>query len=185
MRQLSQYVTPSKESLTMNIRPLAVLAMLTLGACQFQPVSAAQSAKPRVVSGSAIESGRYLTVVGGCNDCHTKNWNETFGDVPEAERLTGTAVGWQGPWGVTYPANLRLTAASMTEDAWVTMLHTRKDRPPMPWMSLNAMAEADQRAIYRYLKFLGATGEVMPAATAPGEPPKTAFIPIAPPQAPR
>lgn len=169
----------------MNTRSLAVLALLTLGACQQQAATPAPLAKPQVSSASDIESGRYLTVVGGCNDCHTRNWNETFGGVPDSERLTGTPVGWQGPWGVTYPANIRLTAASMTEDAWVSMLHTRKDRPPMPWMNLNAMAEADQRAIYRYLKFLGAKGEAMPAGTAPGEPPKTLYIPIAPPQAPR
>ena len=28
-------------------------------------------------------------------------------------------VGFQGPWGTSYPANLRLTVQSMTETQWV------------------------------------------------------------------
>jgi len=140
--------------------------------------------QPQVSAGSDIGAGRYLTVVGGCNDCHTAGWNETHGKIPERNRLAGVPVGWQGPWGVTYASNLRLTAASMDEDAWVRMLRTRKDRPPMPWMNLNQMAEADSRAIYRYLKSLGPTGGQMPRGLPPGAAPETPFIPMAPPQEP-
>ncbi|WP_309092307.1 cytochrome C [Phenylobacterium sp.] len=160
-------------------------ALLALTGCRQSQATAAAPTGVRVTGASDVEAGRYLTVVGGCNDCHTAGWNETGGNVPDAQRLTGTNVGWQGPWGVTYPANLRLTAAAMSEDDWVAMLRTRKDRPPMPWMNLNAMHEQDSRAVYRYLRALGPAGERMPEATGPGEPARTAFIPIAPPQAPR
>jgi len=33
--------------------------------------------------------------------------------------LTGDILGWRGPWGTTYPANLRLLASQITEDEWV------------------------------------------------------------------
>jgi len=162
---------------------LAAALGLSAAACQQSKASADAPKATRVSAASTVEAGRYLTTVGGCNDCHTAGWNETGGGVPDARRLTGTDVGWQGPWGTTYPSNLRLTAASMTEDEWVAMLRTRKDRPPMPWMNLNAMHEQDARAIYAYLKSLGPAGKAMPPALPPRVAPKTAFIPLAPPAA--
>jgi len=51
---------------------------------------------------ATLERGKYLVVVGGCNDCHTPNYPETAGKVPEADWLAGSAVGFQGPWGTTY-----------------------------------------------------------------------------------
>ena len=44
----------------------------------------------------------------GCNDCHTAGYMQKDGQVPETEWLTGDSMGWQGPWGTTYAANLRL-----------------------------------------------------------------------------
>jgi mono/diheme cytochrome c family protein len=55
-----------------------------------------------------VKRGRYLVQIGGCNDCHTAHYPEKGGKVPEAQWLTGDALGWQGPWGTTYPTNLRL-----------------------------------------------------------------------------
>ncbi len=107
--------------------------------------------RPKVAAASPVEAGRYLIVVGGCNDCHTPGWDVAADKTPESQWLTGTPVGWQGPWGTTYPSNLRLLAAKMTEDDFVTMLKTRKDRPPMPWSNVNRMNQADVRAIYAYL----------------------------------
>ena len=62
-----------------------------------------------------IRHGRYLIQTTGCNDCHTPGYMQKDGQVPESEWLTGDAMGWQGPWGTTYPANLRLLAHSITE----------------------------------------------------------------------
>ena len=57
---------------------------------------------------STLERGRALTVMGGCHDCHTPGYPEAAGKVPQTEWLTGNAVGFQGPWGTSYPVNLRL-----------------------------------------------------------------------------
>ncbi|MDX1516467.1 MAG: c-type cytochrome [Woeseiaceae bacterium] len=142
------------------------------------------AAGPAVQAESAVEAGRYLVTVGGCHDCHTEGWAETNGTLPEAEWLKGSAIGWRGPWGTTYASNLRLVAAGMPEDAWVAMLRTRTDRPPMPWMNVNRMSEQDARAVYRYLRSLGAAGETMPAATMPGVEPTTPYF-LLEPTAPR
>jgi len=129
-----------------------------------------------------VERGRYLVAVGGCNDCHTAQFAETGGRIPEAKHLTGMAVGFSGPWGVSYPANLRLSAAAWPENDWMARVRTG-GLPPMPWSALQAMTDEDLRAVYRYLRHLGAAGEPTPAALPPGEAiptPHFVFVPQAP-----
>lgn len=55
-----------------------------------------------------LERGRYLIKTTGCNDCHTQGYTESAGRVAESRWLTGSSLGWQGPWGTTYAVNLRL-----------------------------------------------------------------------------
>lgn len=115
----------------------------------------------------AIERGRYIVSVSGCNDCHTPGYMQNGGTTPEAEWLTGTSIGFQGPWGTTYPSNLRLLVQSMSQAQWLT--HARRTtRPPMPWFALRDMTEADLQAIYRYLRSRGPKGEPAPAYVPPG-----------------
>lgn len=66
-----------------------------------------------------IRHGRYLIQTSGCNDCHTAGYMQKNGQVSEAEWLTGDSMGWQGPWGTTYAANLRLLFQQMDEQAWL------------------------------------------------------------------
>jgi mono/diheme cytochrome c family protein len=116
---------------------------------------------------AAVERGRYLVNVAGCNDCHTPGYMQKGGAVPVGEWLTGTAVGYQGPWGTTYAANLRLTASRLTEAEWVQF--ARQERlPPMPWFNVAAMTDADLKAIYAFIRSLGAAGTAAPAYVAPG-----------------
>lgn len=127
----------------------------------------------------ALERGRYLVTVSGCNDCHTARYMETGGQVPEAERLAGVPVGFQGPWGTTYPANLRLLMQSLSEEAWLKKARSPM-RPPMPWFNLAHMTDDDLRAIYRYVRSLGATGTPAPAYVAPGEKVDTPYFVFVP-----
>lgn len=122
-----------------------------------------------------VARGRYLVQIAGCNDCHTPDYMFTDGVVDESLWLTGASLGWNGPWGTTYPPNLRLTAQGMSEDQWVVFAPAPK-RPPMPWFNLRDMSEEDLRAIYRYLKHIGPAGQPAPAALPPGEePPEPVF----------
>ena len=63
---------------------------------------------------AAIERGRYLVKIGGCNDCHTPGYAQSGGKVPEAQWLSGVPLGFNGPWGTSYASNLRLSAQSIT-----------------------------------------------------------------------
>lgn len=128
---------------------------------------------------SQVVRGRYLVQVSGCNDCHTEGYMPREGNVPEAEWLQGSGMGFAGPWGVTYASNLRLLVRDMDIGEWRT--HARAPRrPPMPWFNLARMTDADLDAIYRYLKSAGPAGQPAPAAIAPGQPIPTAHIVFVP-----
>lgn len=141
------------------------------------------STRPRVSAVNDSVAGAYLTVVGGCNDCHTGNWDQTMGKTPDADRLAGSDVGYRGPWGTTYAANLRLVTSRLPEDRWVQILTTADGghgRPPMPWQNTAQTSDADLRAMYRYLKALGPKGERTPRPVPPGQEPTTAYILMVP-----
>ena len=140
-----------------------------------------------VAARSQIDAGRYFVKLGGCNDCHTPGYVETLmmtgRAMPESDWLMGSDVGFAGAWGVSYPANLRLSFQNMTEEQFLELAHEGKGRPPMPWPSLMAMSDADLRAMYAYIHSLGAKGAAAPAALSPGvEPdrPYFRFEPIMP-----
>ena len=69
----------------------------------------------------SVDRGKLVSIIGGCNDCHTSGYNELQGQIDPAKALAGTAIGWQGPWGTTYPANIRLKVKDMTEDQFVAV----------------------------------------------------------------
>lgn len=133
------------------------------------------AAEPAAPGDPAVERGRYLVQISGCNDCHTPGYMVQNGDVPEALWLTGSPVGWTGPWGTTYASNLRLVADGLSETRWLKYAR-REWRPPMPFFNLRSMTDEDLMAIYRYLRHAGPAGEAMPAALPPGvEPDGPAF----------
>lgn len=162
---------------------LPVLAALTIVACapaESPEAAPEDSGPPHVVAESAVEAGRYLAIVAGCNDCHTDGYLASGGDVPEEAWLLGSPLGWRGPWGTTYAKNLRLTVSQISEDAWVALVHSGGGLPPMPWMNAAALSDADARAVYRYLQELAPAGEAMPAPVPPDQEPTTPYILLAP-----
>lgn len=160
------------------------LLIVAVGACQ-RPAAdttsgAGTSAPPHVMATSDVDAGRYLVIVGGCNDCHTEGFLQSQGDVPEEQWLAGSRIGWRGPWGTTYPRNLRLRAQEWSEDTFVQTLHQRNSLPPMPWMDVNQISENDARAIYRYIRSLGPFGDSVPKPVPPDQEPTTPYISLIP-----
>jgi hypothetical protein len=146
----------------------------------------AASAASAKSSGSApspdplIARGRYLVGFGSCNDCHTPGWRESDGTVPLAQWMTGSKLGYRGPWGTSYPSNVRLEFQRISEDAWLSMVRTRGGHWPMVWHDLRLLALDDQRAIYRFVKSLGAKGVPAPADLPSGIEPSTPYIWVVP-----
>ncbi len=166
---------------------LAAASLLTLQACGGPgaaapaATAAATASPPAVAAANPVDAGRYLVLIGGCNDCHTPGFPESNGMQPaEAEWLTGSPVGYSGPWGVSYAPNLRLSFQTMEEQDFIEMARAANGRPPMPWPSLREMSDADLKAIYAYVRRLGPAGEVAPAPLSPGVAPTGPHIPFVP-----
>ena len=114
---------------------LAVTGLLLSG-CQQPAPAPTQSAAPAAASTptqSPVERGKYLTTVGGCNDCHTPkklgpngpeaDMTRELSGNPSTEKVAGVTPGliapdkwltiannhlgaWAGPWGVSFAMNL-------------------------------------------------------------------------------
>jgi mono/diheme cytochrome c family protein len=89
-----------------------------------------EDAKPAAAAQTPVERGKYLTLVGGCNDCHTpKNFGPNGPEADMSRELSGHPAGdkipavpqklfppagnfgtltnghltaWIGPWGISY-----------------------------------------------------------------------------------
>lgn len=143
------------------------------------------SAPPALAaSQSDIRYGRYLIATSGCNDCHTAGYMQKDGAIPEANWLTGDAIGWQGPWGTTYATNLRLLVQQLDEKAWLARAR-QPFRPPMPAPSMRAMTDRNLKSIYRYIKHLGASGVPAPAYVPPGGVVTTPYFDLTPKNLPK
>jgi mono/diheme cytochrome c family protein len=146
---------------------------------QIAPADSMTPGSAYVQASSPTAAGEYLTLVGGCGDCHTAQ--AAPGDTTD-HRFAGNPVGYRGPWGTSYAANLRLATQHLSEDRWVSILKTHNGRPPMPWENLHHVNERDLRAIYQYIRSLGPAGSPMPRAVPPGQEPKTPYIDFTPKQ---
>jgi mono/diheme cytochrome c family protein len=153
----------------MNVKGKAgVLLAGIVAALAITGVAAADAARREGSEQKTIDRGRYVIRIAGCNDCHTPGYAQSGGAVPEAQWLTGDALGWSGPWGTTYAANLRRVVADMSEEEWIRRARSARYRPPMPWFNLRDMTDADLRAAYRYVRSLGPAGAPAPAYVPPG-----------------
>jgi mono/diheme cytochrome c family protein len=164
----------------MRIPSAAVAAVITLAGLAVAAVAASAAGPagpgaPLEARSDSIAHGRYLVTISGCHDCHTAGHLQSGGHAPASDWLTGQTVGFQGPWGTTYPANLRRTVQSMTETQWLVFARAEK-RPPMPWFNLKEMSDRDLTDIYRFIRSLGPAGKPAPAAVPPGGKVNTPFI---------
>ena len=170
------------------LRPLALLpvAMLGLAACTVAAPAttgtAAPEPAPQTGEADLLARGEYLVRIAGCNDCHTPAYGDRGGDVPKEEWLVGSPLGFSGPWGTTYAANLRMKAAEMDEAGWLKYTAELRTRPIMPDFAVRAMHEDDRRAIYRFIRSLGPGGSKAPDYLPPGQtPPAPHFQLVLPP----
>jgi mono/diheme cytochrome c family protein len=131
----------------------------------------------RAAEAAHIERGRYLVRISGCNDCHTEGYMAAEGKMDESRWLTGSQLGWQGPWGTTYAANLRLTMQNLTLAQWLQAARAPR-RPPMPWFALRDMKDEDLASIYHFVRSLGPAGGAAPDFVPPGGAVRTPVVTI-------
>jgi mono/diheme cytochrome c family protein len=131
-------------------------SVLALSCASTQQQTAAATPDP-------VVRGRYLVTIMSCNDCHTPGY--FYGAPDTTRRLSGSDVGWIGPWGVVHARNLTPDSATgigtWSKEQIVTALRTGNTpdgsqlAPIMPWMNYSSILdEEDAMAIASYLKSL-------------------------------
>lgn len=171
---------------------LVALASVALGASscsQGSESSGTASASPDTVA--TAEHGAYLATVMGCHDCHTPGG--IYGTPDFQRALSGSEVGWGGPWGVSYPRNLTPDPATgigaWTEDDIVHTIQTgiRPNGshllPPMPWPDFAHLTPRDARSLAKYLKSIVPVQHKVPDAVPPGKKANGPVIVVPPPSA--
>jgi len=165
-------------------RGVLVVAAIALPALALS--GAAPAAKSKLSSNAQIERGKYLVGICSCNDCHTPG---TLFGAPDFDRmLSGSEVGWSGPWGVSYARNLtpdkETGLGTWSDKDIITAFRTGKRpdgrvlNPPMPWQNLNGMSDKDAQAIVAFLRSIPAVSHKVPEIVPPGTPPSTPVIPF-------
>lgn len=123
-----------------------------------------------------LPRGEYLVRIMGCNDCHSPRYAMKEGKLDSALWLTGNPVGFKGPWGTSYPSNLRQTVFRLSEEEWLAYVRGLQTRPPMPYYDLKKATDEDLKEIYSFIRSLGESKNVVPEALPPGKKPKTPYI---------
>jgi mono/diheme cytochrome c family protein len=149
----------------------APLAALCIGSC-----TPPATQKQEMTQEEKIARGRVISWSSGCNDCHTPG--ALYGAPDTTRLLSGSELGWQGPWGVSYPRNLTPDSttgiATWTEDQIIAAFRTghRPDGsvllPPMPWPSFSRMSDEDAHALAVYIKSLPPVSHKAPDRIPPG-----------------
>jgi mono/diheme cytochrome c family protein len=143
----------STRTILLTVWGLALIAVFAAGALR----SATPPAKPKAApNAAAVEHGKYLVTIIGCNDCHTPLKMGPQGPEPDMTRMlsghpegmkmplapklspaepwnwsgAATLTAFAGPWGVSYAANItsdRNTGiGGWSEDMFLKALKTGK-----------------------------------------------------------
>ena len=152
----------------------ALVATIGSGVVAALAISCA-SQQPAAPAMSKAERGKYLVSVLGCVDCHTPG---AFYGTPDATRmLSGSELGWTGPWGTTYARNLTPDStglAAWSDEDVVRAIRTgqRPDHspilPPMPWPVYGNLTDDDAFAVAAYLKTIPPVSHRPPDRLLPG-----------------
>jgi hypothetical protein len=108
--------------------------------------------------------------------------------------MSGSELGWTGPWGTTYPRNLTPDTAtgigSWTEEQIAIAIREgrRPDGspilPPMPWPVFGVgLTHEEALDLAAYLKSIPAVSHPMPAVVPPGQTPAGPALVFPPPPA--
>ncbi|MGH7725857.1 MAG: c-type cytochrome [Candidatus Eiseniibacteriota bacterium] len=162
---------------------------IVVAAVAFTSCTTARTEAPAMTQAEKIARGKVISYSSGCVDCHTPG---TFYGVPDTTRmLSGSELGWEGPWGVTYPRNLtpdpETGIASWTEEDIINAFRKghRPDKtpilPPMPWPAYAYMSDEDAEALAAYIKSLPPVVHKAPDRIPPGTPTTAARLTFPPP----
>lgn len=162
-----------RAALLVTIAVAAVSCSKNTGQSGSAPADSAAQAEAAM---TPVQRGQYLVTVLGCHDCHTPG--TLYGAPDMSRQLSGSELGWQGPWGVSYARNLTpdstgLAAWSDEEILRAVQNGVKRDgspiMPPMPWPDFAHLTPADAKAVVAYLRSVPPVHHVVPDRVPPGK----------------
>jgi mono/diheme cytochrome c family protein len=170
---------------------LIVAALLAVSCSRGGDPNAGAPPIPSTPAMTQLQRGEYIANITGCNDCHTPG--TLYGSPDFSRALSGSELGWQGPWGVSYPRNLTPDPAtglgSWTDAEIERALRSgvKKDGspllPPMPWPDFAHMTQEDMGALIAYLRSIPPVVHKVPDIVPPGAKATGSIIVLPPPSA--
>jgi mono/diheme cytochrome c family protein len=155
------------------MRVSATIAIAALAAA-----GAALALLPRAQADSQVDRGKYLVVLGGCNDCHTPSF--FFGKPDMARYLGGSDVGFEIPGLGVFPGrnitpDKETGIGSWTDEQIAAALTTgkrpdgRELAPIMPYHAFSYLTKEDVGAIVAFLRSIPAVKNEVPGPFKPGD----------------
>jgi mono/diheme cytochrome c family protein len=152
-------------------------------------IAAAITQLPYASAESAIDRGKYLVTLGGCNDCHTPGY--FFGQPDLTKYLGGSEVAFEIPGLGAFPGrnitpDKETGIGDWTVEQIITALQqgTRPDgrqlAPIMPYHSFIYLSKNDARAIAAFLRSIPPVKNAVAGPFAPGEKSTTFVMRILP-----
>jgi mono/diheme cytochrome c family protein len=143
-----------------------------------------------VADEAAIQRGKYLATIGGCNDCHTPGY--FFGKPDKSRFLGGSDVGFEIPGlgafvGPNITPDKETGIGKWNVEEIVTAIQTGKRpdgrmlAPIMPWHALAQLTANDAAAIAAFLQSIKPVNNPTPGPFGPGEKVSTFMFRILPP----
>ena len=118
-----------------------------------------QAAKQGGSNAQQIERGKYVVMIGGCNDCHTSA--DEKGNA-QTDLMFGGGFRFTGPWGDVVSPNITRDPSGISHyDAAMFIKTIRTGRasggvrdlnPLMPFSYFRNMTDDDLKAIFAYLQ---------------------------------
>lgn len=157
-------------------KPRALIPVLLLAASMLPLAGCKHGSQASAPDKVALNRGKRFVMIMGCNDCHTPGYAESNGNLPESQWLTGSNVGWHGPWGTTYAGNLRKLVQGIDQGQWIKLLRDGQMQPPMPAYAFKSLQDQELGYIYTYISSLGTAGTDAPAFLPPGKTPPVPYV---------
>jgi mono/diheme cytochrome c family protein len=141
-------------------------------------IAGGASLLPRAHAESPVERGHYLSIVAGCNDCHTPGF--FLGKPDAAKYLGGSDVGFEIPGLGVFPGrnitpDKETGIGNWTDEQIASALTTgkrpdgRQLAPIMPYPSFTHMAKEDVMALVAFLRSIPAVKNQVAGPFKPGE----------------
>lgn len=174
----------------MNRRPVKQASGSTALAVGLTLMAAVTQLSTAATADDAVERGKYLVGIAGCNDCHTPGY---FLGKPDMGRyLGGSEVGFEIPGlGVFHGPNLTpdkdTGLGGWTDEQIITAIAEgkrpdgRELAPSMPWRAFASLTPDDRKAVVAFLRSIPAVSNKVPGPFGPSEKPTGFLLRVVPP----